>query len=816
MRTLQDSRQRWREFIGACNSTASLKSSIPARQHNSPQDVSGLRSLSWKLCLYLPDFPPSNWSPVLNSSRLVYSELRAKLLEPLERGVIVTDDDPKNPIDPLAEDPSNPWSQFRKGEELRREILQDVERCMPDNPYFRTEKVQKRMLDVLCVYCKLNEDIGYRQGMHEIVAPILWVVENDAVDVDDPAATEEDKVMLEMLDSRYIEHDTFSLFQAVMHSVRAWYELGEDGDITGRKSYSPIVEKSRIIHECYLKAVDPQLTKHLKELDVLPQVFLIRWIRLLFGREFPFDELLALWDSLFAEDQDLELVDYICVAMLLRIRWKLLEADYSTALTLLLRYPSPEPPHLPATLVSDAIYLRNHLNQPGGAHIIYKYTHRLPDPVTVPSPFSTPPASPSRRLTEAGSRIRAVSPLSVPVKFIQAQSGLDRLVNDVAKGVLDRGERWGVNKAVREVMGEVKRNVEGLQQYDYSARYSASVDSSPQGARRRKAQVDEQRIQVLAQMLEKSISKLEKALRGQPELSVAIQRIRHVRECLVDSSMTPDEDTYLPREANRPSSRQTFPPTHDNASQRAGSPEIPTTPVTPSPLQVFPQGPSPLPPLPKSPEPIPLVETKESRNAGTTSARSYESSPSLPPLAPPPAKGVKTFSAPTTPTTTTTTTTPSKRTISDSPAPPPPQTSFPTASLRSRSDPLSVSDSVFTTKLYTHRTRSSLAQSGFGWMLGEDPGEIRREERRDGPLFGDEGSYKRGRRRGELFGDEGDDGDGERDGAGGREEDEEEVDLGLGLGLRRGRGRGRIGMRKEKAGRIFIVGKNNGNPYFFY
>ena len=47
-----------------------------------------------------------------------------------------------------------------------------------------------------------------------------------------------------------------------------------------------------------------------------------RWIRLLFGREFPFDEVLTMWDIIFAEDPSLELVDLICVAMLLRIRWQ--------------------------------------------------------------------------------------------------------------------------------------------------------------------------------------------------------------------------------------------------------------------------------------------------------------------------------------------------------------------------------------------------------------------------------------------------------------------------------------------------------------
>lgn len=42
----------------------------------------------------------------------------------------------------------------------------------------------------------------------------------------------------------------------------------------------------------------------------------------MYGREFPFDALLTLWDTLFAEDPALDLIDMICVAMLLRIRWQ--------------------------------------------------------------------------------------------------------------------------------------------------------------------------------------------------------------------------------------------------------------------------------------------------------------------------------------------------------------------------------------------------------------------------------------------------------------------------------------------------------------
>ena len=125
------------------------------------------------------------------------------------------------------------------------------------------------------VYSKLNEDTGYRQGMHEIVALILWVVSNDAVKSNVAETSDDDKLMLEVLDPVYIEHDTFSLFQAVMHSARTWYELGEDAGIPGMKGNAPIIEKSRVIHEGLLMAVDPQLAKHLTALEIVPQVFLM-------------------------------------------------------------------------------------------------------------------------------------------------------------------------------------------------------------------------------------------------------------------------------------------------------------------------------------------------------------------------------------------------------------------------------------------------------------------------------------------------------------------------------------------------------------
>lgn len=128
------------------------------------------------------------------------------------------------------------------------------------------------MLDTLFVWCKMHPDIGYRQGMHEILAPILWVIERDAVDT---AGTENrgvDRTMVELLDSRYIEHDTFTLFSLVMQTVKSFYAPAESGSTSKE---TPMLLRSTRIFERYLPKADPGLSEHLIKLEIVPQIFLL-------------------------------------------------------------------------------------------------------------------------------------------------------------------------------------------------------------------------------------------------------------------------------------------------------------------------------------------------------------------------------------------------------------------------------------------------------------------------------------------------------------------------------------------------------------
>jgi len=55
-------------------------------------------------------------------------------------------------------------------------------------------------------------------------------------------------------------------------------------------------------------------------INIIIVVCCSRWVRLLFGREFPMQDLLMLWDAIFGDSISFDLVDYVFVAMLLYIR----------------------------------------------------------------------------------------------------------------------------------------------------------------------------------------------------------------------------------------------------------------------------------------------------------------------------------------------------------------------------------------------------------------------------------------------------------------------------------------------------------------
>ncbi|KAK4106580.1 RabGAP/TBC [Parathielavia hyrcaniae] len=555
MRTLAETKSRWEGTFKEGPSIADLQRAVKFNGPDSPC-AAGLRSICWKAFLLWRYAPAEQWPELARQSRAAYSALCDRHLRyirhPEQLAALA--------IDPLADDPDSPWNAVRRDDTVRAEILQDVCR-LPDELFYHEERVQTMILDILFLYCALNPGVGgYRQGMHELLAPIVWVVAQDAVDratvtTDDPA----EALMVEMLDSAFVEHDAFALFSKVMESAGPFYEVdGSDGLDTPQRN--TIVERSKYIHEVALTKIDEELANHLRNIEVLPQIFLIRWIRLLFGREFGFEQLLSLWDTLFAYDPTLELIDLICVAMLLRIRWTLLEADYSVALQLMLKYPTPPPPHGPHTFVDDALYLKGHFDAAGGVTLIFKYTGKSP----ANSLFTTP--APSRTATPSFQKphslrqrtLGARSPL--PARILQQPGGVEAFLQGAAKNVLERGEKLGLNQAVRDAVGEIRRNVQGIQENRKTTRGGRALSlfgeaAPPLPDHPPTVSTMEKRNRQLAAMLDESVTNLKllaaSGFEGEKEqhletVEIAAAKIQFVRACLEDPSLALSEEELPP------------------------------------------------------------------------------------------------------------------------------------------------------------------------------------------------------------------------------------------------------------------------------
>ena len=273
-----------------------------------------------------------------------------------------------------------------------------------------------------------------------------------------------------------------------------------------------------------------------------------------------------------------------------------MEADYSSALTLLLRYPMPPPPHGPSSFVIDAVNLRENLSTEGGERTILKYSGKLPTSrVKVSSTTSThisriPRKSDPAIVAGPDTLSRSHSPMRSPAKFLQEQGGIEGILQEAARGVYSRGEKWGVGKALRGAVQSLQSGASSPRRPLGSARWSlddgkvAANDTAHLDAR---IKTLEERNKALARMLENAMSDLwaqQKEL-DKPEgvasadtLSLAIAKIQFVQVYLEDSSipLLPETSTQTNDEQSKSPSRQPLgvayiAPNEPQASKAAGS-----------------------------------------------------------------------------------------------------------------------------------------------------------------------------------------------------------------------------------------------------
>lgn len=245
---------------------------------------SSVRSLYWKVFLGVLNGKPEQWVEQIQQQRVKYEQLIDKhTIDPRkEQGDI-------NIFNPLSTETSNPWQHYFENSELEKLINQDLIRLYPEYDFFKNQFVQEQMRRALFIWSKENPNPSYRQGMHELLGPIYFVVYRDAV-----TAQERDRVLAnetlnqtkvqlvcQLMDEKYIEHDAYAIFAKLMNKMKDFFEVtkferkdrkhvtlfgDEDMKLNDPLKSTQLYIVCNRIQNLLLRSKDPELTDHLTEL----------------------------------------------------------------------------------------------------------------------------------------------------------------------------------------------------------------------------------------------------------------------------------------------------------------------------------------------------------------------------------------------------------------------------------------------------------------------------------------------------------------------------------------------------------------------
>ncbi|KAK0570531.1 hypothetical protein LWI29_002800 [Acer saccharum] len=151
--------------------------------------------------------------------------------------------------------------------------------------------------DTLLTYSFYNFDLGYCQGMSDLMSPILFVMED--------------------------ESESFWCFVQLMERLGPNFNRDQSG------MHSQLFALSKLV-----ELLDSPLHNYFKQNDCLNYFFCFRWLLIQFKREFEYEETMRLWEVLWTHYLSEHLHLYVCVAVLKRYRRKIMgeQMDFDTLL----------------------------------------------------------------------------------------------------------------------------------------------------------------------------------------------------------------------------------------------------------------------------------------------------------------------------------------------------------------------------------------------------------------------------------------------------------------------------------------------------
>ncbi|KAH8966914.1 hypothetical protein BDL97_03G051800 [Sphagnum fallax] len=187
----------------------------------------------------------------------------------------------------VSEDQAKRFAKFRERKHRVEKDVVRTDRMLPfydgdDNPNVEL------LRNILVTYSFYNFDLGYCQGMSDLLSPILYVMED--------------------------ESEAFWCFAALMERMAPNFHRDQNG------MHSQLLAISKLV-----QLLDNPLHDYFKQNECLNYFFCFRWILIHFKREFDYDNVLRLWEVLWSNYLSEHFHLYMCVALLKRHRRKIMD-----------------------------------------------------------------------------------------------------------------------------------------------------------------------------------------------------------------------------------------------------------------------------------------------------------------------------------------------------------------------------------------------------------------------------------------------------------------------------------------------------------
>ena len=353
-------------------------------------DQKNLRGIAWKIFMNALSFhdPLEKWIEKISYLREEYKILSDKIIKQQNYFKEEVDKIQKINISQLKHQNtilrknSFMCKPYRIEKETKNLINLDLSRTFQELSLFHDEKYRTMLSHILFLWNQENSELGYQQGMNDIISIIFLslypyyfpndkknnmeiFLKNKNFDKNEIIKNSE-TLYLFFHDENEFESDLFICFNNVMKKgVKSLYEFdfeSKEKQIEYIKNYllfktddffeneelnSPLNIRCSMIIEEKLKILDKELYQHFNKIRLDCTIFLQRWLKCIFNREFELKEVLIIWDSIFSTSDikkgyNLIKIDLIALSMILRIRNILLLCDQNQCFMILLQYPRIE------------------------------------------------------------------------------------------------------------------------------------------------------------------------------------------------------------------------------------------------------------------------------------------------------------------------------------------------------------------------------------------------------------------------------------------------------------------------------------------